>query len=323
MSSSERFEKQIVRINKGDCSQHEQAHIGIQYASGISTDTTFGRRPYNLELPDVGQLFVRRADVSFGDLENIQAPSEGCKIPDGASVLGFTKPKAYPEAMQFNKTSLEEGIHLGPSIVLDDQDKQKDATMAHVAISKSSSLTQPSEHEEFMDDSDDDPIEEFEYECSIEELSIQFKDNKSCTPQSQNNESEEPSNGCLYKYKFESFDNLSCKEQLLEGLIMEEISSYSQLAKFFSNTANKTKPTSVLEIIDHGMTKQTHQAKNRDSRHTKKGTLRDGHKVYSTLKVMPYGSHILDARQHFEYDTPQAINTKPEAQLDAAAYLIS
>lgn len=323
MNSTKMFVKQIVPINKSDCSQLEQTPIGIQYASGISTDTTFGRRPYNLELPDVGQLLPPRAEVSFGDLENIQTPSEGCKIPEGAKILGFTKPKAYPETMQINKTSLEEGINLGPRILLGDQDKQKDATMAHASISKSSSFTQPSEHEEFMDDSEDDPMEEFELECSIEEPSIQFKDKKSCTPQSLDKESEEPSNGCPHKYKFESFDNLSCKEQLLDGLIMEEISSYSQLTNFFNKTANKNKSTSAHQIVEHGMEKQAHQAKNRYSRHTNKGASRYAHKVYSTLKVMPYGSHILDTRQHSENETQQAIDTKPAAQLDADAHLIS
>lgn len=52
------------------------------------------------------------------------------------------------------------------------------------------------------------------------------------------------------RMKLESFDNLSCKEQFLENLMLEEISSYSQLATFFGTQVKKGKAMSVLQIND-------------------------------------------------------------------------
>jgi len=81
------------------------------------------------------------------------------------------------------------------------------------------------------------------------------------------------------KFKLNSFDNLSCKEQLLENLLIEEISTFSELAGFFNAYQKPPKTTSlnVLKSID--------QVRSTDAENTNKsGALRSKVVRQSTSK---------------------------------------
>ena len=132
--------------------------------------------------------------------------------------------QADEEILPFNKYSLKDIAFFGCGGQFEESPHMKHGD---IPAMDSYSSYPPSEYEE--------EYEEIPYsnDCSFNQLDIE-KPNK--IPSS--NQLEYPNDQVttqerLHKFIYSSFDNLSCKEQLLEDLVTEEISSFTQLANFF------------------------------------------------------------------------------------------
>lgn len=220
------------RARENDCIQ---STTNLHYISDISTKSTLLRKPYNLRVSppfaDPLKRVVSVAVVKIGGIVLTEISDDMENMYD----LGMSRVnKNWPAS----KTSLEEVVG---SAAHGNYRRQEIARFNKEVLS----FSQPLEDdkikfiEEFMDDdSDDISLSEqlLDNEKGLSLIRLETELSSRSSKGHSRYQNPHPTSGLKPKFKIESYDNLSCKEELLERLDIEEITSYSQLVNFFSNT---------------------------------------------------------------------------------------
>ena len=193
-----------------------------------SMDSMVGRETLRYNRPSGKQITKSQVKISLEYLDSSEINGESRIGTQNVHVQQCSLARADNEILPFNKYSLENNAFFGYDGQLEEMQDDDIPEM------DSYSSYPPSEYEE--------EVEEIPYsnDCSFSQLGIDKPNKIPSLFQLEYPNDQVTTLECLHKFIYSSFDNLSCKEQLLEDLVIEEISSFTQLANFFQ-PQNKTK----------------------------------------------------------------------------------
>lgn len=229
MNTASRQSRSQTNIPKMDQS-YVNGQRFTQYFLGSheSMDSMVGRETLRYNRPSGKQITKSQVKISLEYLDSSEINGESRIGTQNVHVQQCSLARADNQILSFNKYSLENNAFFG----YDGQvEEMQDDDMPEM---DSYSSYPPSEYEE--------EEEEIPYsnDCSFSQLDIEKPNKIPSLFQLEYPNDQAATLECLNKFIYSSFDNLSCKEQLLEDLVIEEISSFTQLANFFQ-PQNKTK----------------------------------------------------------------------------------
>jgi hypothetical protein len=196
-----------------------------------SMDSVVARETLRINRPSTKQNTKSTVKKFMENLDSPEINGESHIGIKSVHVQEDSLAQADEEILLFNKYSLKDIAFFGCDGQLEESPNMKHSDMPDM---NSYSSYPPSEYEE--------EEEEIPYsnDCSFSQLDIEKTNKIPSLFQLEYPNDQVTTQKCLHKFIYSSFDNLSCKEQLLEDLVIEEISSFTQLANFFQ-TQNKTK----------------------------------------------------------------------------------
>ena len=227
-SRQSRSQKNIPKIDQS----YVNGHRFTQYFLGSheSMDSMVDRETLRYNRPSGKQITKSQVKISLEYLDSSEINGESRIGTQNVHVLQCSLARADNEILPFNKYSLENNAFFGYDGQVEEmQDDDMPEMDSYISYP-------PSEYEE------EEEEEEIPYsnDCSFSQLDIDKPNKIPSLFQLEYPNDQVTTQERLHKFIYSSFDNLSCKEQLLEDLVIEEISSFTQLANFFQ-PQNKTK----------------------------------------------------------------------------------
>lgn len=203
-----------------------------------STDSEVARETIRHNLPSARQITKPQVKLFLEYSNSLEIK--------GVSHIGIQSVQVQEDSLAqadegispFNKYSLVDISFFGCDGQVQESSQMQDDGMPNM---DSHSSYPPTEYE--MEEDEEEEIL-YSFDCSFSQLDIEKPKRIPSLFQIETPNDEVTIEKCLHKCIYQSFNNLSCKEQLLEDLAIEEISSFTQLAYFFQ-TQSKTKRQTV------------------------------------------------------------------------------